>query len=84
MASQVLEPLEVDALQTAVFAGTCADSAWVPPFADAPSYVRGPDCASQPAVVDGSCLKGVAVALSIEAAMVLTAYGVWHLLHVVR
>jgi len=33
---------------------------------------------------DGSCLKGILVALSIEAAAAILACGVWQVWHVVR
>jgi hypothetical protein len=33
---------------------------------------------------DGSVVKGAVAALGIEAAMVLMAYGIWHIWHLIR
>jgi hypothetical protein len=48
------------------------------------AIVGNPDCLPIQVAIDGSCLKGMLVALAMESVVGLAILGVWQLLHVVR
>ncbi|MGA2169313.1 MAG: hypothetical protein ABSG62_13975 [Terracidiphilus sp.] len=81
---QVLNEFEfkfsVAPMHSDVFAGPV----WAPSESEAPAFAREPDRLSESGAEDGSCLQGLAVAIGLETATVLSLYGIWQVWHLFR
>jgi hypothetical protein len=82
VASQALNQFEIEASQPFMLRDILPGAAWAP--YRAPTRPLATTTESDTNEEEGNCLKGFLVAISLEGALALSVFGVWHGWHLMR
>jgi|HubBroStandDraft_1064217.scaffolds.fasta_scaffold722036_1 hypothetical protein len=80
MATQALNQFEIESPNDLLL----GDPASVLYGARAPALAGAAECVSMHSAAGGNCMRGVLVALALEAGAALGAFGIWQLWHLLR
>jgi hypothetical protein len=83
MATQVLHDFE-ESSKVFRLDDVLPGPAWASYRPEAPAFPTQAEWISEKDPVDIGCLKGLMVALALEAAMALVAFGIWRFWHILR
>ncbi|MGD0630249.1 MAG: hypothetical protein ABR987_12905 [Terracidiphilus sp.] len=84
MASQTLNELHRESPQPFMLRDVLPGPGWAPYWAPARPLPGAADFASKACEEDGSCVKGLVVAICLEGAAALSVFGIWQLWHLIR
>ena len=84
MASQVLNQIEIELTQPFMLRDILPGPGWAPYQLQRRSLVVEIDHPSKKAEERGNCIKGLVVALTLEATVAFGAFGIWQLWHFIR
>lgn len=81
---QVLNEFDDESSDSPMHSDALAGPVWVSSLSEALAFAREADRLSKSCAEDGSCLQGLAVAIGLETATVLSLYGIWQVWHLFR
>jgi hypothetical protein len=84
VATQVLNQFEIESSQPFMLRDILPGAAWAPYRAPICAVANDMECAIEANEVDGNCVKGFVVAISLEGAMALGVFGLWHFWRLLR
>jgi hypothetical protein len=79
MATQALDQFEIESSNEFLLQDILFGPAWAPYRAGAPALAGETESVPTPSAADGICLRGVLVALALEAGAAMGAFSMWQL-----